>query len=758
MKLELTGENGEFQFSALPSSLYYIRVTALGYMPYVSHVIDLNATLVYEFGVIHLEKETIQLDAVEIKGKRPVVETLVDRYIVNVDQLLSGQGSTVMDLLGQSPGITVGPDGGISIRGKSSVLVLIDGRQTFLVGEELRDYLKGLPSDQFYQVEIITRPSAKYDAAGTGGVINIKTKKGQLNGFNGTVSATGRHGRYYSQVNNLSVNFRKNNFNATGSYGYILDRPYTYIVSENLFANSDGMIGNRSDQAIRTWTTNHTHSARIGMDYMTPKTSIGVTYSGTFILHPFQYKTSYTGIFDAGSNLVASNDATRTREASNPRQTVNLYFQQQIGKKGQSLNIVADYMAYDRNVEYFLENRFIELATPENSIFSQIRQDIPSDINIYGVKVDYTIPFKGDKKLDVGMKSTYSEMNNQALFQQFSPSSGSYVIDPYRSVHYLFDEAIYAAYVNYAQPIGSSMEIRAGLRVERTNNHGREIRTGEAFDRDYMQWFPMLLLSYTPSEQHSWALNYSRRVNRPHYESLIPFAFYSDLLFYQTGNPYLRPEIMNTVDLSHTFADKLTTTFGYSQLNDFFSGTLESVPGDLVIVEGMANIANQYLYSLSMAYSDQVTSWYDLSAELLANHIGFQGELNGVPIDVGRFSWMVQLVNQFALGRNWSAEATISYMSPSQSDAISVMRKLFRSNLTVSKQILQNRGAVRLQLLDPFFSEQYKSDTYYQGLTNYYHYQFDSRRVGLSFTYRFGHGNTPRRQQKTSMEEETERL
>lgn len=759
VKIDVSDHDGLFQLAQLGPSTYFLRISSIGFTPFESQAFDVPKSSIHDFNPI-LQQKAEELGAVAVSSTKALVVIQPDRTVINVDQLLSGQSGSALDLLEQSPGLSMNNEGVISIRGKQNILVLIDGRQTFMTGTELTEYLRGLSASLLDQIEIITQPSAKYDAMGAGGIVNLKTKKGQQQGFNANISMGAQQRKYFNSNNSLNMNWRAGSFNVTTSYGYVINSPTADLFQQNIFKNATGASEAIVEQNFQSISTNHTHDVRAGIDYdASDKTTIGISYMGTFKVYPPQSNTSFINIFDAQYLPNATNNAIRDRKASNPKQGINFYLHQKIGKNGKELSITADYLDYNRNLLYNLVNTYTDLNDPVKGQISQIRQEIPSDINIYGFKADYTFPLSETTKFEAGIKSTFLKMNNNALFQIYNESTQSFETDAIRSVHYLFDEDVSAAYLTYHQQFSDTWTLQAGLRAERTNNNGEEIITSEKFNRKHTQFFPNFMLSHDINDKHTVAVSYGRRINRPPYEQLIPFASYTDLLYYVVGNPRLRPELAHNIDISHKLANKLITTLNYSHLNDVQSGILNTQLGSLVLEESYTNASLLNTYGLSVDYSHEVASWYSFSISTTVTNRHFKGAFVDEEVNVKKTSWTTQLINQFSLGKTWKAELTGNYQSASQEDPISILHGMGATNLTLGKQILDKKGNLRILFIDPFNTGRYSYYSQQGILTSNYKYYWDNQKFGLSVSYRFGSSKVkPSREKTSSMEEETERL
>ena len=750
VKIEISDPTGLFRFEKLDAGSYLLRITAIAMTPHSVTDLTADGQTTVDIGRIVLEPAPVELEAVEVTASTPIVTMHPDRNTVNVDQLLSSQSGTVLDILRQSPGVAASNSGQLSIRGKSNVTVLIDGRRINLEGEELIGYLEGMPAAQLAQVEVITRPSARYDAQGTGGVINLKTKRALTDGINGNVSVSARQGHTFSSINNIDINWKRNNLNVLFNYGYVHSNPLVTIKNRNVFLNTAGQVEEQVEQAIRSASTTVTHTIRTGLDYTAGKTGIGFNYQANLRLYPRQNNTTHSDVQYPLQGLSATHDAVREREARNPMHSASVYLTRQLAREGASLAVVADYLAYDRPLTYFLTNDYAVPRQPELNEQTRIRQRIPSDIDIFGAKIDLSYPFSETTQLEAGVKSTLTNMDNHAAFELYDNGTGSYVKDAQRSSHYLFNENINAAYVDLSQQFGEQWELQAGLRLEHTRTDGEEVDKGERFNRHYTQLFPSASVTFYASENHEFTASVARRVNRPNYEHQIPFAFYTDLLYYQLGNPGIAPEIDFNTELSYTLAGKFTTTASYSHYTDVFIWTLDKEPDGPALVYSFGNISRLDSYSLSLDYMDQPAPWYTVMASVTGEYERYRGLLKDEFFDAGLASATVQLLNQFRIGKGWAFEVSGQLFGKYQDGPFSVGDPYGLLNVTIAKQVLQGKGSVRISGVDILDTYRYNTASQLNSLQYNTWQRTFNQQFGISFSYRFGTGQRPEKPQPTS--------
>jgi|GEM_PF-1044975 len=759
-KMGVSNELGDFVLANLRPGEYFIRAAAMGHLHTDSEVIFLSDSIhTVELPPLILHARTDSLDAVDVVSAQPLIDMRADRMVVNVDQLLSAQGRSAWELIQQAPGVLAGNDGAVSILGTDNALVIVDGKQVHLSGSELVEHLQSMPADHIHQVEVISRPSAKYDAAGIGGIINLRTKKGMTNGFSGSLTLAARQGRYFNSTNNLAINWKSDRTYVFADLSYALANPLIKLDQRHEYKSGAGAIETLVEQRFISESTTSTPALRTGLDYTTGPTAMGVTYHVNLKGFPAQKNTSFSEIFSPQQQLLATNEASRTRELRNPIHSITAYLDQQLRKPGSSLSLSADYLDYHRPLRYHLTNTLVPAGQTSGGEHTLIQQNIPSKINVYGIKADYRLPLTETAALEAGVKSTHMEMDNDAVFGVHNPNTSQYEPDVSRSTHYLFEERISAAYVDYSQQWGETWALQAGLRLEQTKNQGKEIRRNETFRNRRTHFFPSVMLQFRPHSLHGLSLSYNQRIDRPNYEFLIPFAFYTDLLYHQAGNPRLLPEISGSVSLSYTFASQLNASFTYTQASNPFLLTLSREPGNAAMAVGFGNIDDLNTYGLNISYMKAITSWYSLMTSLTGQHEHYTGALDGEQLDAGRLAAMGQLVNQLRLPRTWSLEVSATYVSSMQDGPFSISDPMSRVDITLSKQVLKNQGSLRLQVVDLFDDYHYTTQSFLAALTSLRVQRLDSRMFGLSFSYRFGRiGRQAPRQPESATTEEAARL
>jgi hypothetical protein len=438
---------------------------------------------------------------------------------------------------------------------------------------------------------------------------------------------------------------------------------------------------------------------------------------------------------------------------------VNLNFRQALKKKGSEITADADYIWYKSTNDQNIANNILYPDGSQKVPPILLKGALPSDIKIISFKSDYVLPLKNDAKFEAGIKSSYVTTDNNALYTTYNQSTGEWMPDASRSSHFLYNENINAAYVNYNRQI-KKWGVQAGLRVENTNGKGDQASTHTEFTRHYTQLFPTVYISRKINDKNTLSLNYGRRIERPNYEDMNPFIYFLDSFTYRQGNPYIMPQFTHNIELSHNFKGALTTTLNYTYTTEIINDILKQIDSTQVTFQTKDNIGERTNIGLSVSYNAAITKWYTISfyANGYLNH--YKGIVNEIPLDVQLASYMFNVNNQFRFGNGWGAEMSGFYRSKTQDAGIIIANPMGVINFAFSKQILKNKGSLRLALNDPFWLQRFSGYTKFDNIDAQIKSQWDNRRVGLTFVYRFGKQmqQQQRRRNTTGAAEEQQRV
>ncbi len=756
VKMAVTDKTGQFEVEKLAAGKYLVLVQSVGYVKYYSPVFDLANGQAYTVQPITLTNISKELEGVVVTSKKPMIEQKLDRTIINVDASPTNAGATVLEVLEKSPGISVDKDGNISLKGKQGVVVLIDGKPTYLGAQDLANMLRNMSSSNLETIELMSNPPARFDASGNSGVINIKTKKTKTMGYNASITTGFTQGVLPKTNNSFNLNYRQNkiNFFANASYNY--NENFGNIKIDRNFRNQQtGNLLTTFNQLAKNNRMSNSYNYKAGFDYfMNKKTTLGLVVNGYSNVQD-EYTDNTTYIKDPAGSVLTRTQAINDMNLKFKNVGVNANLRHVFDSTGKELTIDADYINYNQNNKQVLSNEFFDHMGNVKSPDEILRGILPASINIYSFKADYSQSMKGQVKFEAGLKTSYVNTDNDAQYSNWNGTQ--FINDATRSNHFLYKENINAAYVNFSKQLNKKWSAQLGLRTENTNITGNQLTTGEVFKRNYTQVFPTAYIGYTANDKNQFALSYGRRIDRPNYQDLNPFYYFLDKYTYQVGNPYLRPQFSHNIELVHTYRGVLNTSLNYSRTNDIIQDVLEQIDSTNSSFIKKSNIARRQNLGASISLGMPVTKWFRTNVYVNVFYNHFKGTVNNGEISVGATSFMTNISNQFTFPKGWGAEVSGFYRTQGV-EGVLVARPMGALNIGFTKQVLKNKGMLRLVVRDVLYTQIFNGYSKYQNVDVTIRQNRDSRVVNLSFTYRFSKGKTAAQRKRGGANEEQNRV
>lgn len=753
IKGTMTDSLGAFKFTGLPVGSYQLKISSMGFVNHQSAVFNLsNQNRKLHLGRFKLIEDAQTLNGVNIVVQKQIIEHGVDRTVINVENSILAEGNTALELLERAPGVKVDEDGKISLKGRPGVNVMINGKLTFLAPAELSALLKGTNSASVSKIEIMANPSAKYDASGNAGMINIVMKKNQGKGFNGSVSVNGGAGRKARYGSGFNLNYRHAGLNVFGSYNYAFRGETEYLdFTRRFYENSQ--LNRVSEQHTKTNEPLNTHNFRFGADWeLNKKSNISLLINGNIGKYLHDSKTGNQ--LKANAGTVLSDLATTNYDQQQWNNiTYNLNYLRKFEKEGRTFSADVDFANNTFTSNLNLDT--YSSATASNPVAQTTRRRgfIPAKTDVYIAKADYTDIFAKTLKFELGLKSSVIHADNNLTYHALN--QGNWEYDAASSNHFKYREQIHAGYVNLNEEF-KKLSIQLGLRAEYTSTMGNQLTTGSVLKRNYFQLFPSLSLSEQFNESHRLQLAYSRRIQRPDYDDLNPFRVFRDPLLYYEGNPNLQPELTQTIALSHVFKNKYTVGFSYSKTKGvitWFSGQIDDLNTTFESPQNLKSLVN---YGLSFTAQNTCFNWWTASnfANVFKNQ--YQGDGATGDFNNSMVSYSLNSQNSFKAGKGYTFELNGYYHSKSVYGT-SIERGYYTVSAAVQKLILKDKGSLKLLANDIFQGSQYRYITRYQNIDMNSHVNVDSRRLILSFSYRFGNSFSSR-ERKAGSEEEQNRV
>ena len=760
VKVETTDDAGLFRMENVPPETYDLSVTYLG-APELRRA-GLIVQQDTDLGILAMSPAGVELAEATVTARRALVEVKADRTVFNVEGTINAVGNSGLDLLRKAPGVTVDNNDNINVLSRSGVLLYVDGRRMPLSGDDLATYLRNLNAEEIDRIDIITNPGARYEAEGNAGIIDIRLKKAEDEGANGSLSVNGSQGRYFQGSVNANGNYRNRWINLFGSAGYSNSEWYNTTGLENY---QNGLL---LDQVLYNTSTNSTPTYRIGADInLGERHTVGFLASGRYSdMEGFVYDN--IGIYNLSTgteNYDSTLAATTVNDYDRSQNAYNLNYRY-ASEEGRTLNVDLDYGRY-RNDN--LSDQVNAYSAPGGSPLSSVSYafDTPIDIDIYTAKADYEQKL-GAGQLSAGTKFSRVMTENTFLFYDvFTGLPAEAVRNDTRSNRFDYTENVYAGYLSYQGKWGERWQYTAGLRVEVTDADGElmpfldDLREPPV-ELNYVSLFPNAGLTYAIDAQKGNTINlaYGRRINRPDYNVLNPFREQISQLTYERGNPFLNPEIVDNVELGYTHAYRYNFKLAYSNTANQITRLLG--PDDLDPRAGYIswdNLASQRIISFNASAPIQLQEKWNLYVNASASHLYNQADYgDGATIDVKAFTYSLFVQNTINLPWSLVAEVGGYFSGPGVWGGVLRYNEQGALNLGLQRKFLNDQLNVKLSANDLFYTSGWTGTSEFNGLRTVGFGNWDSRRIALSLSYSFGNQQVKSRNRRTGLENEAGRI
>ena len=748
----ITDNKGKFTVEA-PAGQYNIKVEFISFKSYELKNQALRGDK--DMGVIKLALDVAQLDAVEVIAERTTVELRMDKKIYNVGQDMTVKGGSVTDVLDNVPSVSVDVEGNISLRGNENVRILINGKPSALSGLS-PDALQQLPADAIEKIELITNPSARYDAEGTAGIINIILKKGKGLGVNGALSAFAGNPDNFGGSLNLNLRGEKINIFTNTSYRYS-DSPGNSLF-EQINYNQDGTIRNYQDEYRKNNRINDNFNTNLGVEFIINE-STSLTNSFVYRKRSGENNTNVNFFnFDANKLPTIQRNRFTLEDDSDESVQYSLNFEKRFNEHGHKLTF--DYQ-YSTNNE-LEDSNITELILNDNNQLTPERTINNENVNNQLLQFDYVLPFGENKQsqFELGYRGNFNDFDTDFQFGTIEPN-GDFTLDNDFTNRLLFKENINALYTQFGTRFGK-FNLMSGLRMEDTNIDIRLVNTNDINKKKYTNWFPSVFLGYEFSETEQFTVSYSKRLRRPWSRFINPFPSRTSNTNLFQGNPDLDPTFTDAYDIGYLKRwDKITlnTSAYYNRSTGVFQFiALET--GDFVEIENpdtneIVDVPIMLRTPINLAVEQRLgveftttytpkRNWrftwninlFNQKLDGDYTYINYQDEEIVQNFDSENFTWFSRLSSKIVLPYKIDFQANMMYQGPNRT-AQSKSEGMLSANLAFSKDILKDKGTLSLNVSDLFNSRKRISETRTPTVFSYSEMQWRQRQVTLNFTYRF---------------------
>ncbi|MGZ3872432.1 MAG: TonB-dependent receptor domain-containing protein [Mucilaginibacter sp.] len=760
----LSSEKGDYKLDNVAPGQYILRLSSVGYLVLYTPVFELTAgRLSRDFGTQVLLENRKQLVETMIRANRPLLQQRADGTLVNVENSMMTKGSSALEVLERSPGVTIDhQNSDIALNGKSGAMVMLDGKPVRMATDQLVTMLGEMSANDISKIELLTSPSAAYDAEGSAGLINIVTRKNNRMGTNGTISLTAGYGYGEKATGGLSLNHHSGKTNIYGSYTYSHDKAYSDFHATG--SEQEPLLGGlaTSDFLSIAKPVVNNHQAVLGMDSKLNKSlttggSLNYNNSGTAIqtLNHGRYLIRPDSVYQLDAVIGGLNHWRNV--------TAGLYAEQQL-RPGEKILLNLDYINYKNDYPTTVQSAFLDQngnqAGHNDTLFSPRLKGISNTlIHVWAPKADYTRQFNSGMALDAGLKVTRTTTASTSAIQ--SLVDGEYVTRPSAMNDIVMKEGIGAAYTSLKVKMDSATQLVAGLRYEYSDTQMDNPLDGmNIADRRFGVLFPSLLLSKKISNHAEWLLSYSKRISRPSYADLASYVTYNGPSSINTGNPLLKPTITNNLKLGYNYK-------GYS-----FSALLSRDDDPIARYQIVySDDKTQMVVSpQNMVYQDNLTfqanlpfsigNWWEMNYDLIGGWHRFKLDYTPLPAEKTYFAYDLHAIQTFKLPRKFSIELSgycnsTSYNGSRKVDGYGVF------NTGIKKELKNKKGSFQLAISDPLGTN--VISRYFGSLTQeafdlkthvYFHTESSKYLLfKLSYTRSFGTARSTGRRDKGSPEE-----
>ncbi|MEZ0006361.1 outer membrane receptor for ferrienterochelin and colicins [Flavobacterium sp. 28YEA47A] len=746
----MTDENGEFSIEA-NAGTYDVKFEFISFKP-----IEIKQLAIQEdknFGTIALEAEAEMLDAVEIRAERSTVEIKLDKKVYNVGQDMIVKGGTISDVLDNVPSVSVDVEGNVSLRGNENVRILIDGKPSGLAGINIADALKMLPADAVDKVEVITNPSARYDAEGGAGILNIILKKGKNQGINGTVTATTGDPANHGFTG--TINYKTEQFNLFTTQGYSYRKGPGNSMTDTEYLDENGDITGYLKERRNNERLSKSYNGVFGVEWYLDKSTTWtntLSYrrsSGENPDNVFQYR------YDPAMNLQSITNRFNMESEKDENVDFSSNFIKKFKKDGHQLTVDLSFSQSDDDENSDIPSRNVLDGT---AISDQRTGNIQKQ-NRSLLQTDYVLPIGEKSQFEAGYRGNFNNLLTDYSVENFNYGSGAWENDPQFTNTLEYKEKVNAFYSQFGTKI-NRMSYLVGLRWEDSNIDINQLTQNIYKNKRYNNFFPSAFLTYEFNESSSASLSYSRRISRPRSRSINPFSSLSSNINLFRGNPDLDPSMTDALDFGYLNKfGKLTfnTSMYFNRTKDAvqYVRNTEIINGISTLVTSPVNVGSEDRFGFEFTLSYNPYKWWRLNSnfnlfrnQTKGNYTYTDLSNNSQTIDFSNtaYSWFARINSKInlPLGIDWQANTT--YNAP-QTNAQGRSKGIISANMAFSKDVLKDKGTVALNVNDLFNSRKRITETNLATQNAYSEMQWRERQITLSFTYRFNKKKNEREKQ-----------
>jgi hypothetical protein len=749
----VSDEEGNFLIESSKSAKVKLVATSIGYKTYSSTEFDLAPGVEKSFDTVILEDEMTGLDEVTVKASRPEIIIEPDKTIVNVEGTVMAEGANALDVIGRSPGIFVDSEGTINLNGRAGATVMINDRPTYMSAADLANFLRSMPADNIKSIEVINNPSARFDAEGAAGVINIQLKKNNVDGVFGNIQIGGQYNGLWAPTVGATLNVKKSKLSANGTLNYNEFANFNDLEINRNFTLDQGISNFNQDSRItsRFKTPSFNGSANyeidknqnIGLNIQASSTSdVTTNKSGTVITNPGQSINNFIESF---------NDSKGDRN----RLFTNLHYDAKLDTLGTKLSADVDLTIMDSENTSLLNNKYWTGSNPLDGNRDRLLTSNDMYYTIFTSKVDLVKPLKGGKTLETGLKGSWVKSDNDLNLGR-AVEEGPFNPDP-NSNRFIYNENVLAAYLTLKGEVNPKVSYQAGLRGEYSDILGNSVTLNQVNKQEYFNLFPSVFVQHKVSEKYQIVYNANRRITRPNYRLLNPFIYYIDPLTSEQGNPQLTPQYSTNFEMNHVVNGAYQFTLGYSVTEDAFMQVFDQNQEDRTTTTFTDNFDKTKNANFRAIIPVEIKKWWNTSTMVQANYNQFKSQLGQDFLDVEQISYMLRSQQNFNLPKGFKVEVVGMYLSP-QIWGQGQIKGLGWVDAGLTKSLMKDKLSLSVNGTDLFRTQIIRAKIDFADIDTSFRQYRSNQGVRFTLRYNFAKGESFRVKSSSGSTDERNRL
>jgi len=744
--------NGKFAISTSQTGKFKIKVSTIGFETFESDAFELTSGTVKDFGTIQVREEMAALGEVEVRAARPEVIIEADKTTINIEGTVMAEGNTALDVIGRSPGVFVDQDGNINLNGRPGVTVMINDRLTYMSAQDLANFLRAMPAENIKSIEVINNPSARFDAEGAAGVINIKLKKNNMNGTFGNVQAGNQYNGFYAPFGGATINMKSGKWTTNASFNYSeynilnelnINRNFQLEEGVSNFDQANDMIMKRSNKFFTggaDYELNKNHS--VGMNVqVSDNRGTETSDSKTIITNPGTAVRNYIG---------SAND----NRSGTQRLFANLHYVGQLDTLGTKITSDIDYTKMSSDGNGILSNEYW-MGDRENLLRDRIQTINEMEYHIFTAKVDFIKPLGKGRVFESGLKGSWVRSDNDLNLSR-SIEEEPFMPDP-NSNAFVYKENVLAGYASYKGAISPKLSYQAGLRGEYSDIEGNSLTMGQINTQRYFSLFPSMFLQHKVSDNYQINYNVNRRITRPNYRLLNPFVFYIDPLTTERGNPELRPQFSNNFEMNHVIKRAYQVSISYSETEDVFQQIFTQDEESRTTTTYTANFDKARSFNFRGIIPVDLAPWWNTSNMIQVNYNAWKSMIGDALLDVSQTSFMARTQHNIMLPAGFKLEVVGMYLGP-QLYGQARLASFGWVDAGVSKSVMKDKMSITLNGTDLFRTQIINADIQFDQMDTQFRQYRSNQGVRLTLRYKFAQGESFRVSNRSGSKEERDRL